>query len=218
MFVNSILEHEKNQIETDPQKLEDDVDRALRAVEMMWRDIDARHLLAFENGKAKLIWKSENRQDETTRMKKLTKLHLKLIKVRRTGDLMRYLANRLATWGKSYTEREAATILYESAILANRNLNEMHELALISAKQDIKFAVQLYERVETLSARRATTEQQQQQETGGTMVVRQAVKNRTDEGHENAQLFLEGISRLSQMGGVSASVNLGTEKTGDGIV
>ncbi|KAI0561376.1 hypothetical protein FGB62_85g17 [Gracilaria domingensis] len=167
MFVNSILEHEKNQIETNPQKLEDDVDRALRAVEMMWRDIGARHLLAFENGKAKLIRKSENKQEETTRMKKLTKLHLKLIKVRRTGDLMRYLANRLATWGKSDTEREAATILYESAILANRDLKAMHELALISAKQDIKFAVQLYERVETLSARRATSEQQQQQETGG---------------------------------------------------
>ncbi|CAN8066210.1 unnamed protein product [Agarophyton chilense] len=221
MFVNSILDYEKNQAEGNAEKNEVDVDRALKAVELLWRDIDARHIIAFENGKAKRIWNSEDKQGEANRMKRLTKLHLKLIKVRRTGELMRYLANRLWTWGKSEAEREVAIVLFESAILANRDLKAMVELALMFAARDIKFAVQMYKRVERLT-RKQEKEEVGPEEAGETEwvppgIVREAIEKRASEGHENAQILLDGIGKLPRRARPSL-VDLFGEAFGDGLV
>eukprot|EP00178_Gracilaria_changii_P001540 TRINITY_DN1209_c1_g3_i1.p1 TRINITY_DN1209_c1_g3~~TRINITY_DN1209_c1_g3_i1.p1 ORF type:complete len:1329 (+),score=173.26 TRINITY_DN1209_c1_g3_i1:1164-5150(+) len=224
MFVNCIMEYERNVVETDMQKTEVDVDRALRAVELMWRDIETRHFTAFENNKAKRIWKSEDKREETLRMKRLTKLHLKLIKVRRTGELMRYLANRLSTWGKSEAEREVAIVLYESAILANRDLKAMNELALIYASQDIDLAVQLYERVEKMTAQRSPVRSAQEDAAVEASawsfgLVKEAIQNRAHEGHEGAQTLLDGIEKQSALRTLpAAAVKLSTETAGDDVV
>lgn len=123
-----------------------DVARALRAVELLWRDMVSRHEVITIRKKQIRRWRG-NADTEVERMSKLVKLNLMLIEVQPTSDLMRNLADHLSTWGEPGTDdEETAKRLYESAILADTDSKSMMELGRKHKKRHPRFAAALFKR------------------------------------------------------------------------
>lgn len=122
-----------------------DVERALFAVELLWRDMISRHEVVTVGKKQIRRWRGDA-DTEVKRMSKLVKLNLMLIEARPTADLMRNLADHLSTWGESKSDEETAKRLYESAILAGIDSKSMIELGRKHRKRHPRFAAALFNR------------------------------------------------------------------------
>ncbi|CDF37675.1 unnamed protein product [Chondrus crispus] len=122
-----------------------DIDRALAAVELLWRDIAGRHeVVSIENKKVRR-WKGDS-EAELTRLSKLVCMHQKLVQARPTAEMMRNLADHLSTWGESKPDEHAATVLYETAILASCDSKSILELGRRFHNRDPPFAAAMYQR------------------------------------------------------------------------
>lgn len=126
-----------------------DVDRARAAVELLWRDMAGRHEVVSIGNKKVRRWKGDT-EAELARMSKLVSLHLKLVAARPTAEMMRNLADRLSTWGESKSDDELATVLYETAILANCDSKSILELGRKFHKRNPHFAAAMYQRALTV--------------------------------------------------------------------
>lgn len=198
LFVKTILNEENNNGGPGKPQQELDIDRALKYVRMMWRDIEDRHISVIVNKKMKKIWKNENRDDEVTRKNRITKVHSKLIRERRTGEMMSELGDRLSMWSESETERQLAIVLYESAIVANCDLKAMNELAVMCAAEDMALALGLYMRVERMMQRQHLQETIQDEYHGKPRkeyIVKEAIRRRAEAGDENASLLYAAIEQ-----------------------
>lgn len=122
-----------------------DVDRALSSIELMWRDIVARHETITIGKKRIRRWRS-NSEAEIARMARLVKLNLAIIDVRPEAKLMRNLADRLSMWGDSKEDEISARLLYEAAILAELDGKSMLELGHRNKRDNPRFATALYKR------------------------------------------------------------------------
>lgn len=140
-FVKALLDSDKVSDEA--------VERALAAVERLWRDMPTRHSTVRVGGHRRREWRDNADGEEERRMQKLVALHLKVVNMRRRAELMRDMGNRLRSWGKSKDNEEMAIVLYESAIIADCDVWAMAGLALLYADHDAVLARKLYERAST---------------------------------------------------------------------
>lgn len=128
LFVKTLLERQP--------VTEEDAQRALGAVEKLWRDLPRRRRLT----------EGVSAEREQRRMTHLTRLHVRIIHVYKRAEVMRDLGNRIATFGTSQEDDERATVLFESAIIADCDVWAMIGLALRRAETDFSYARKLYER------------------------------------------------------------------------
>lgn len=115
---------------------EEDAQRALGAVEKLWRDLPRRRRLA----------KGVPDEKELKRMTHLIRLHVRIIHVYKRAEVMRDLGNRIATFGVTPADEERAIVLFESAIIADCDIWAMIGLALQQVERDFPYARKLYER------------------------------------------------------------------------
>lgn len=150
LFVKTILDRHHN---GDSDNMDEDfgIDRALKVVKLLWRNIEGRHKCEMSDGRLRRVWQGPNAKDENERLKALIRLHMKLVNERRTAPMMRDLADLLSRYGKTYEDEQNAIALYESAIIASLDLKAMRELGLKFALTDPKFAVEVYHRAEITS-------------------------------------------------------------------
>lgn len=122
-----------------------DVERALSAVELLWRDMVSRHEVVTVGKKRIRRWRGDA-DTEAHRMSQLVELNLMIVEVQPTADLMRDLAGHLSTWGESSGDDETAKMLYESAILADIDSKAMMELGRKYTRRHSRYAAALFER------------------------------------------------------------------------
>eukprot|EP00177_Eucheuma_denticulatum_P000168 GFKZ01000299.1.p1 GENE.GFKZ01000299.1~~GFKZ01000299.1.p1 ORF type:complete len:1337 (+),score=160.78 GFKZ01000299.1:66-4013(+) len=120
-----------------------DVDGALAAVELLWRDMVGRREVVTFGSKRVRRWRG-NAEAELERMSKLVKLNLQVINFRRSARMMRDLADRLSTWAESEDDQATAKQLYESAILAELDSKSMMELGRMHKNRNPRFAAALF--------------------------------------------------------------------------
>lgn len=120
-----------------------DVDGALAAVELLWRDMVGRREIVSFGSKRVRRWRG-NAEAELERMSKLVKLNLQVINFRRSAQMMRDLADRLSTWAESEDDHATAKQLYESAILAELDSKSMMELGRMHKTRNPRFAAALF--------------------------------------------------------------------------
>lgn len=119
---------------------EEDAQRALEAVEKLWRDLPRRRRPTGGVPDEK----------EVRRMTHLIRLHVRIIHVYKRAEVMRDLGNRIATFGVTPEDEERAILLFESAIIADSDIWAMIGLAFQQVERDFGYARKLYEHAEKI--------------------------------------------------------------------
>lgn len=131
-----------------------DVDRALRNLDLLWRDMFGCQAVHTSNTGHVRSSKSDAKA-ELVRMARLRELHLHVVRVHPTAATARALADRLSTLGVTREDEDHAVRLYETAVLARCDGQAMSQLGRAFSRKNARFAAAMLRRAVACGARDA---------------------------------------------------------------
>ena len=144
LYVSTLLQIANENNNVDQKSL---VDRALWAVNFLWRDIEQGQNID-KLGRKKSTWKKTNETiaEKEKRMLNIIQLNRRILRTRSNAEMMLAFGTRLHKHDttKSQDYRSEAISLFESAIIANCDETAMLRLVALKAAEDVNYARLLY--------------------------------------------------------------------------
>ena len=147
LLVKTLLERTSNATE---KKRKVYIDRAIKAVNLLWRDLKRRQdRIENKNGKVEIKWTGPKEKivKEEKRMKYIVTLHRKILRVRNNAEFMFELGRRLCDHDTTGKYQQYAENLFESAIVAEQHEAALLKLIILKANNDKEYAKRLVQHV-----------------------------------------------------------------------